>query len=245
MKLIKATDYSDMSKRAAELILKQIKQTNQLTLGLATGSTPIKTYQHMIRDHQQNQTSYQHVTTFNLDEYVGIDPEDPNSYHQYMQSNLFNHIDIPIEQTHIPDGQATNPVEECIDYEKKLHDHGGIDIQILGLGGNGHIGFNEPGTSFDTLTHVIELTPATRTANARFFNRLAEVPTQAITMGISTILESKQIFLLVSGKEKSDALRKLLENEETDTSFPASALHKHPNVTIIADQEALQYATSN
>lgn len=245
MKLITANDYNDMSKIAAELILEQIKQKNQLTLGLATGSTPLQTYQHMITDHQENQTSYQHVTAFNLDEYVGIDRKDPNSYHQYMRNHLFNHIDIPIEQTHIPNGQAVNPEEECFDYEKKLHTHGGIDLQILGLGSNGHIGFNEPGTSFDTLTHVIELTRSTREANARFFNSLADVPTQAVTMGINTILESKHIILLVSGEKKSEALKKLLENGEPDPSFPASALSKHPHVTIVADQEALQYAKSN
>lgn len=242
MKLIKATNYSDMSRIATELILKRIKSSEKLTLGLATGSTPIETYQYMIDDYQQNKTDYQHVTTFNLDEYVGVGPTDPTSYYYFMRSQLFDHIHIPNEQTHIPNGLAIDLKDECNFYENKIKNHGGIDLQLLGLGSNGHIGFNEPGTEFDTKTHVEQLTEATRRANARFFNNLDEVPTHAITMGISTILQSNEILLVVSGEKKSRALTKLLKETKLDPSFPASALHNHPNVTIVADEEALQYA---
>ncbi|WP_112182040.1 MULTISPECIES: glucosamine-6-phosphate deaminase [Paraliobacillus] len=245
MKLITATDYSDMSRIATELLLKRIKSSDKLTLGLATGSTPIETYQYMIDDYQQNKTDYQHVTTFNLDEYVGVGPTDPTSYYRFMETQLFDPIHLPKEQTHIPNGLANNLNDECMLYENKIKNQGGIDLQLLGLGSNGHIGFNEPGTKFDTRTHVETLTDMTRTANARFFNSLEEVPTHAITMGISTILQSKEILLLVSGKKKSDALTRLLKDEKWDPSFPASALHHHPNVTIVADEEALQYANVN
>ncbi|GGM30523.1 glucosamine-6-phosphate deaminase [Paraliobacillus quinghaiensis] len=214
MRLITATNYTDMSKLAAEIILKRIKETNKVTLGLATGSTPIETYKYMIEDYQQNKTDYHHVTTFNLDEYVGIGPTDPNSYYYFMQTKLFNAIHIPEQQTHIPNGLAKDLRQECIAYEEKIKNHGGIDLQVLGLGSNGHIGFNEPGTKFDTRTHVEQLTETTRRANARFFNTLEEVPTHAITMGIDTILQSDEILLLVSGEEKSAALTQLLESKK-------------------------------
>ncbi|WP_117168592.1 glucosamine-6-phosphate deaminase [Paraliobacillus sediminis] len=242
MKLITATNYSDMSRIATEIILKRIKSSDKLTLGLATGSTPIETYQYMIEDYQQNKTDYHHVTTFNLDEYVGVGPTDRTSYYYFMKSKLFDHIHIPREQTHIPNGLANNLEDECSYYENKIKNQGGIDLQLLGLGSNGHIGFNEPGTNFDIKTHVEQLTEATRSANARFFDSLEEVPTHAITMGISTILQSNEILLLVSGEKKSSALTKLLKDTKLDPSFPASSLHNHPNVTIVADQEALQYA---
>ncbi|MBM7571313.1 glucosamine-6-phosphate deaminase [Aquibacillus albus] len=239
MKVITVNDYADMSKKAANMILERVHYSKKLTLGLATGGTPVGTYEHLIKDHKENKTSYQHVTSFNLDEYVGLDPSDRNSYHYYMNEHLFNHIDIPEQQTHIPNGIAENVQQECNDYDQKIMECDGIDLQLLGLGHNGHIGFNEPGTSFETTTHVVSLTKATREANARFFNSFDEVPTQAITMGIQTIMKSKEILLLVSGKKKSSALARLV-NGEMDTTFPASILNKHANVTIVADHDALQ-----
>ncbi|MDC3418568.1 glucosamine-6-phosphate deaminase [Aquibacillus salsiterrae] len=238
MKLISAKNYSDMSQVAASFLLGKIKNTDRLTLGLATGGTPIQTYNFLIKDHKENNTSYQHVTTFNLDEYVGVATNDPRSYHHYMDDMLFTSIDIPKTQTHIPDGVAGNLEAECDRYEQKIAASGGIDVQLLGLGSNGHIGFNEPGTAFDTKTHVVDLTEATRKANARFFDHIDEVPKQAITMGIATIMRSKEILLLVSGERKSNALAQLLEGK-VDPAFPASILREHPNVSIIADHDAL------
>lgn len=237
MKLIRTSSYEELSQQAAAQIISKLKSDPKLNLGLATGSTPTGLYKNLIHDHKNNQTSYKQVNTFNLDEYIGISKKDPNSYHYFMCENLFNHIDIPLEQTHIPDGTANDLEEECRRYEQFIKEHGGIDLQILGIGQNGHIGFNEPGTSFDSRTHIIQLADSTRRANSRFFDSLEDVPTQAITMGIASIMESREIYLLVSGAGKAEALARLM-NGEVSEDFPASVLKKHPNVTIFADQEA-------
>ncbi len=228
-----------MSKTAADIIVEHIHKHPQLVLGLATGSTPIETYKCLIEDHKQNQTSYQEVSTFNLDEYIGLDPLNQNSYHYYMKSNFFNYINIPEQKTHIPNGEAIDVEKECEDYEQQIANHDGIDLQLLGLGSNGHIGFNEPGTSFKTATHVVNLTNDTRQANARFFDNMEIVPKKAITMGIDTIMKSKEILLLVSGENKSKALARLLHGQ-IDPTFPASVLNQHSQVTIISDYDALQ-----
>ncbi|WP_163538775.1 glucosamine-6-phosphate deaminase [Gracilibacillus sp. YIM 98692] len=238
MNIIHTKDYNNMSRKAAQYLLDKIKHKPDMTLGLATGGTPVKFYDYLVRDHQQQDTSYKNITTFNLDEYIGLDPKDTNSYHYYMNKHLFQQIDIPQEQTFIPNGLADNLLEECRQYEQTIDHHGGMDLQILGLGGNGHIGFNEPGTSFNQETHIVELAESTRQANARFFQDLNKVPTQAITMGIASIMKSKEILLLVSGEQKKEALH-LLINGEVSTEFPASILKKHPHVTIIADEKAL------
>lgn len=238
MELIKAKDYREMCQKAADLIIEKVRTVIPLNLGLATGGTPQGIYQLMIEDHNQHGTSYQHVTTFNLDEYVGLPPEHPNSYHYYMNRHLFSHIDIPNEQIHIPDGMAPHTEAECLRYEALLDAAGGIDLQILGIGLNGHIGFNEPGTSFHSRTHVVKLDESTRMANQRYFQSLDAVPTQAITMGIASIMKSKQILLLINGQKKAEILRRLID-EEVNEQLPASILKKHPNVTIIADQQAL------
>jgi glucosamine-6-phosphate deaminase len=238
MEIIRVRDYKELSKKAAEIIIQKVKQSNTLTIGLATGSTPEGLYRELINEHRLNKTSYQHITTFNLDEYVGIKPEDPNSYHYYMNQHLFSGIDISQHNTHIPSGIAKNLVEECVKYDQLVESSGGIDLQILGIGQNGHIGFNEPGTSFESKTHVVQLKESTREANARFFPTFEAVPTHAITKGISTILKSKQILLLVSGEKKAEALQQLLYGEISE-QFPASVLKLHPNVTIIADVHAL------
>lgn len=238
MNIIKAKNYEDMSKKAADYIIAKVRTTPRINLGLATGGTPLNTYKYLMNDYQKKRTSYRQVTTFNLDEYIGLSPENPNSYHYYMKQNLFDHLNIPSIETHLPNGLAENIEEECNLYEELIDKSGGIDLQILGIGSNGHIGFNEPGTSFQSTTHIITLTPSTRKANARFFRKLEEVPSKAITMGISTIMKSKEILLLASGKSKSSALKTLL-TEEISEAFPASVLKHHPHVTIIADEEAL------
>ena len=237
MKLITTLNYEELSQKAAEEIISRINGNPSLNLGLATGSTPTGLYQELIRDHKQNQTSYKDINTFNLDEYIGIPKKDHNSYHYFMCEHLFEHIDIPLDQTHIPDGTAKDFDKECRRYEQFIHEHGGIDLQILGIGQNGHIGFNEPGTPFDSMTHIINLAESTRKANSRFFESLEDVPKQAITMGIASIMASKEIFLLVSGASKAKALAHLI-NGDVSEQFPASVLQNHPNVTIFADKEA-------
>jgi glucosamine-6-phosphate deaminase len=238
MKIIEVKNYQEMSFAAAQYIINMLKNTPKLTLGLATGGTPQGVYQHLIADYQKNGTSYAQVTSFNLDEYIGLSKDDPNSYYRYMYENLFKHINISLQQTNIPSGINTNLQSECEEYENKIQQYGGIDLQLLGIGSNGHIGFNEPGTSFQSKTHVVDLTQSTREANARYFTSIEEVPTQAITMGIQSIFKSKEILLLASGKAKQDAMVKLLNGDVTE-SFPASILKQHPNATIIADEEAM------
>ncbi|MEH7390726.1 glucosamine-6-phosphate deaminase [Bacillus sp. JJ1474] len=240
MKIIRTTSYKEMSLKAAEIMIDRIRNNPEITLGLATGSTPKGVYQKLIEDHVQNQTSYKKILTVNLDEYVGIDEHDPNSYHFFMKEQLLDHIDIPPSQTHLPNGMAENLHEECAKYEALIESFGGIGLQLLGIGENGHIGFNEPGTPFTSKTHMIELEENTRQANARFFNSLEEVPTHAVTMGIATIMASKEIILLASGKSKAKAISQLISGE-IDESIPASALKNHPNFTIIADDEALKF----
>ncbi len=240
MKIISTEDYAEMSLKAGLLLTDRIRSNPSITLGMATGSTPLGTYQFLIKDHQENQTTYKQVKSVNLDEYIGLAISDSNSYHYFMQKNLFEHLDIHESNTYLPNGSASDLEAECNRYEKLIDDIGGVDLQILGIGQNGHIGFNEPGTSFNSRTHIITLEEDTRNANARFFNSIEEVPKQAITMGISTILKSKEIFLLASGESKAEALGRLIKDGISE-EFPASALKSHANVTIIADKDALKY----
>ncbi|MDA7025076.1 glucosamine-6-phosphate deaminase [Bacillus sp. CLL-7-23] len=238
MKIIEARNYHDMSQKAAQFIIEKVNLLASPVLGLATGGTPLGTYKYLREDHLNHHTSYSHVYTVNLDEYVGIPPDNEHSYFSYMKKQLFDHIDIPRSHTHLPDGMAKDLSAECHRYEDLIKLLGGIDLQLLGIGMNGHIGFNEPGTPFSSKTHLVELTSSTRKANARYFDSLATVPFQAVTMGISTIMESKQILLLVSGAKKAEIMAKLL-NEETNKDTPASVLKRHQDVIIIADSDAL------
>ncbi|QHZ44924.1 glucosamine-6-phosphate deaminase [Bacillus sp. NSP9.1] len=238
MNIIEAKDYQDMSQKAARFIIDKVNRFSAPVLGLATGGTPLGTYQTLREDFVRNGTSYKHVYTVNLDEYVGISPDDENSYTRYMKNQLFDHIDIPLSHTYLPDGMAEDLAVECRRYEQLIERLGGVDLQLLGLGLNGHIGFNEPGTPFSSQTHVVTLTESTRKANARYFDDLSSVPSQAVTMGISTIMKSKQILLLVSGAKKAGILAKLL-SEEPSEDIPASILKKHQDVVIIADSDAL------
>lgn len=238
MKVIKVKDYDELSYQAASYFLEKIKNNPNIVLGLATGSSPIGMYQLLIKDHQENGTSYQHIVTFNLDEYIGLDGENESSYQYFMNEQLFDHIDINRANVHIPNGKAEDSEKECEFFEQKIKDYGGIDLQLLGIGSNGHIGFNEPGTSFQSRTHVIELTEKTRIDNSRFFEKFEDVPTHAITMGIGTIMESKEIVLIASGEGKRETIKQLLTGPISE-DFPASCLHEHPNVTIIVDEAAL------
>ncbi|ARK29853.1 glucosamine-6-phosphate deaminase [Halalkalibacter krulwichiae] len=237
MKIIEVENYQEMSKQAAQYIIEKIKKQPKLKLGLATGGTPVGLYQKLIEDHRENGTDYYDVTTFNLDEYIGLQGTDPNSYRYFMNDQLFDHINIQKENTFIPSGVKEDSEQEAKDYEATIKSYGGIDLQILGIGQNGHIGFNEPGTSFESATHIVQLATSTREANARYFARMEDVPTKAITMGIGTIMKSKEILLLISGDSKTEAFNRLV-NGEIDPHFPASILRKHPGVTVIADQAA-------
>lgn len=240
MKLIRTENYSEMSLEAGKIIVDRIHSYPSLTMGLATGSTPKGVYKYLIEDYKVNGTTYKQVKSVNLDEYIGLQAQDPNSYHYFMRQNLFNHLDINENHTHIPNGAASNLEQECLRYEQLIKELGGVDLQLLGIGQNGHIGFNEPGTSFSSRTHIVTLAENTREANSRFFHSLEEVPTHAITMGIASILDSKEILLLVSGEKKAEALLKFM-NGEISEDFPASALKHHENVTVIADRDALKY----
>ncbi|WP_077624753.1 glucosamine-6-phosphate deaminase [Sediminibacillus massiliensis] len=237
MEMIEVEDYQEMSRVASQFIIEKVQLLDNPVLGLATGSTPEGVYKQLIEKRKQGNVSFANTSTFNLDEYVGLDGDDPNSYRYYMNEKLFSHIDIPGENTRVPNGMKKDLEQECGQYEQLIKEKQGIDLQMLGIGLNGHIGFNEPGTSLQTRTHVVELAQSTRKANARFFDSLEEVPEQAITMGIETIMASREIILLVSGERKAEALDRLLNGPVTE-DFPASILQTHPNVKIIADRAA-------
>ena len=237
MKWIYVNDYHEMSKLAASFFIEEIKRKQSITLGLATGGTPIGFYEALVRDYLENHTSYKQVTTFNLDEYIGVDPTHESSYAYYMNQHLFSKIH-DLHHTHVPNGMRKDLSWVCSEYERLIKQHGGIDIQLLGLGANGHIAFNEPGTPFDMPTHAVSLTDSTRQANARFFDTIEEVPTHAITMGISTILQAKKIILLVSGESKREIVQRLLKGSITE-DIPASALLHHPNVICIVDKGSI------
>ena len=238
MKLIEVQNYYEMSKLAAEIIIEQVQTKTNSVLGLATGGTPVGMYQYLMKDFTQNKTSYEQVITLNLDEYIGLEKDNPQSYSYFMKEQLFNHINIPENQTYLPSAKSVHDEEAGRNYEKLIETVGGIDMQILGIGENGHIGFNEPGTSFSSTTGIVKLADSTREANARYFTKMEDVPTHAISMGISTIMKSRQIVLLVSGVKKAPILNQLFQTDVNE-NLPASILKKHPDVTVIADQEAL------
>jgi len=221
-----------LSEHAAELMLAAIRDHPRIVLGLPTGRTPIGMYERVVRECAREYHCFRDVTTFNLDEYAGVPPEHPGSYATYMKQHLFAHVDLDSSQAHLPNGMAADLDAECERYEREIRDAGGLELTFLGLGRNGHIGFNEPGSPFDARTHVVHLTESTRKANAEFFPD-GNVPNHAITMGIATILESRRIVLLVAGSGKETALDRLRSGEIT-TDFPASALWKHGDVTVLS-----------
>lgn len=232
MKWEECEDYGALSRRAAELLLAAIRDDPRCVLGLPTGRTPIGMYDHVIAECTRQYHCFTGVTTFNLDEYAGIPREHPGSYFIYMKQHLFDHVDLDPENAHIPHGDAPDLDAECARYEREIAAAGSLGLTFLGLGQNGHIGFNEPGTPFDSRTRVVELSHSTRIANADLFAD-RKVPTHAITIGIGTILDSKRIVLLASGESKRDAVARL-RTSDIDESFPASALWTHGDCTVLA-----------
>lgn len=242
MRVVILENAIEVSRRAAEVVAGLLSKRPQAVLGLATGSTPLATYQQLIALHQKGLLSFARTTTFNLDEYVGLGPDHPQSYRMFMQRNLFEHIDIDAEATHVPDGLASDSFEYCRQYEQSIADAGGIDLQLLGIGTDGHIAFNEPGSSLASRTRLAVLTEQTRRDNARFFGSLDDVPKLAISMGVGTILESRQILLLATGANKADAVRSFIEGPVT-SQIPATALQLHPMVTVLLDESAAGWLT--
>jgi len=225
------SDYDALSDRAADIFLSAIRRNPRIVLGLTTGRTPVTMYKRVVAACSREYHCFRDVVTFNLDEYIGIESTHPGSYCTFMKHHLFDHIDIDRANAHIPNGMAADAGAECARYEREIANAGGLDLTFLGLGSNGHIGFNEPGTPFDSRTRVVALTESTRAANAPLFPD-GNVPTHAITMGIGTILESKSIILLASGEKKRPAIERLRSGDITE-DFPASALWRHPNVTVL------------
>ena len=235
-KEIKAKTYEDMSREAAQIIFDALKENETFSLGLATGSTPEGMYDVLATLINDEKLDLSRLTTFNLDEYVGLDEDDDQSYHYFMDEHLFSKLDIPKENINILDGVANDLDKEVKEYES-LIDKVGIDIQVLGIGRNGHIAFNEPGTSFESLTHKVQLTDETIEDNSRFFEKKEDVPTEALSMGLKTIMKAKQIILLISGDNKQRA-RELFVSGKVSEDVPASILHNHDNVILITDEAA-------
>lgn len=237
MRIIVVDNYEEMSIEAARIIASCVTLKPDSVLGLATGSTPLGMYKQLININNKREVNFEHVKSFNLDEYYGLNKDNKQSYNYYMNENFFKHINIKPENINIPNGAAENIEEECISYEKKIKEAGGIDIQVLGIGVNGHIGFNEPDVKFEAETHLVQLDEQTIESNARFFESREEVPTSAISMGIKTIMHSKKILLLANGKSKAEAINKALNGKITP-DVPASILQLHLDVTVILDKEA-------
>ena len=239
MNIIKTKNYDEMSAKAADIFISQVKAKPNSVLGLATGSSVLGLYENLIKSHKSDGLSFSDVKTVNLDEYAGLDGTNDQSYRYYMDNNLFNHINIKPENTELPDGLAKDLHAECKRYNSKIESLDGIDIQLLGLGLNGHIGFNEPDDKFVKETHLVDLEESTIEANSRFFADKKDVPRQAITMGIQNIMHAKKIVLCVSGKAKASILKEVLFGEITP-NVPGSILQLHPNLVVIADEDALR-----
>lgn len=228
-------DKEKLAQAAASMIAGLVIEKPDAILGLATGDTPVPTYQEMIRLNREGVVSFEETRTFNLDEYVGIAPDHPQSYRRFMNEQLFNHIDIDMDNTQVPSGFAD--ADAAADYDTQIEAAGGVDLQVLGIGRNGHIGFNEPGSDFSRTTHIVELTENTRDANARFFDSIDEVPTHAVSMGIGTIMHAKKILLIATGANKADAVAEMLNGPITP-NMPASVLALHQNVVVVLDADA-------
>ena len=238
MRIYCEKDYEAMSRRAAHVMAAEIIHRPDCVLGLATGSTPIGMYKQLIEWNKAGDITFKEVRTVNLDEYKGLSPEHDQGYRYFMQKQLFDHVDILPENTRVPDGLAADPQAECQWYNKVIRDMGGIDIQVLGIGHNGHIGFNEPGHAFEQETHVVDLSERTIQANARFFASPDDVPRQAMTMGIKSIMMARKILLVISGEDKADIVKEAFAGPITP-HVPASILQLHPYVTLVGDKAAL------
>lgn len=236
MKIIFTEDYDELSEKAFEIMKDVVKINPYAVLGLATGTTPLGVYKRLIADHLKNGTSYKHIRAVNLDEYKGLSAIHPQSYAYFMRKNLFENIDIDLDNTYIENGTAEDESAECKRYDKllKLLPR---DLQLLGLGENGHIAFNEPNTPFDSTTHIVNLTESTIKANSRFFNDISDVPKQAFTMGMKSIMQAKKILILASGEIKTKAVYKTVKGE-VNVNCPASILQKHPDCTLVVDKSA-------
>ncbi len=242
MEVVVKKTYEQMSTLAAQMIADLVRKKPNCVLGLATGSTPVGTYKELIRMHKKEGLDFSKVTTFNLDEYVGLNPAHDQSYRYFMNDNLFNHINIKKENTHVPDGMAEDIPAACEEYERKIKKAGGLDLQLLGIGANGHIAFNEPGSSLGSRTRVKTLDEKTIQDNARFFKSIDEVPRYAVTMGIGTIMDARELILLANKESKADAIAKTVEGPIT-AMVPATIVQLHPKATIIADKAAASKLT--
>lgn len=238
MRIYKAKDYEDMSRKAANIISAQVILKPDCVLGLATGSTPIGLYKQLVEWFEKGDLDFSEVKTVNLDEYKGLNRENDQSYYYFMHDNLFSHINIPEENTHLPNGMEMDSEKECARYTKLIQSMGGVDLQLLGIGHNGHIGFNEPSESFDKDVHCVNLTQSTIEANKRFFASADDVPKQAYTMGIKTIMQAKKILIVANGEGKADIVRDAFFGPITP-QVPASVLQLHNDVTLVADEAAL------
>ena len=223
--------------RVAEIFDRAIRDSPGLVLGLATGGTPVGCYRELVRRHREEGLDFSRVTTFNLDEYVGLPPGHAQSYHRFMREQLFDHVNLDPARTHLPNGLATDPAAHAAAYEEAIRQAGGIDLQLLGIGHNGHIAFNEPGASLDSRTRVVRLREETIEANGRFFDDPADVPRTAVTMGIGTILEARRLVLLATGQDKAEAVWRALRGP-IHGEHPASMLRTHPDVTFVLDRAA-------
>ncbi len=235
MKII-VNNNEELSKLIAEEFVKQVQNKPNSVLGLATGTSPLGVYSNMVKAYEDGKVSFKDVVTFNLDEYIGLDGSHHQSYRYFMNDNLFNHIDINKNNTHVLKGTG-DYLTYMKQYDDEIASFGGIDLQILGIGSDGHIAFNEPGTPFDSLTHIADLTESTIKDNSRLFNDISEVPTKAVTMGLKSIMNAKKIVLIATGKNKATAIRNLLNGPLT-TDVPCSILQKHPDCTIYVDEDA-------
>lgn len=238
MKIYLEKDYEAMSRRAAHIIAAEVYRNPACVLGLATGSTPVGTYRNLIEWNRQGDLSFKDVRTVNLDEYKGLAPTHDQSYRYFMQTNLFDHINIDPANTNVPDGMAEDPEAACAAYDNIIRSMGGVDIQVLGMGHNGHIAFNEPADHFPIGTHVVELQESTIQANARFFAGADEVPRKAMTMGIGSIMAAKEILVVVNGEAKADIVKAAFTGPVTPM-VPASILQLHPNVIVVGDRAAM------
>jgi len=238
MRIYRAKDYDDMSRKAANIISAQVIMKPDCVLGLATGSTPIGAYRQLVAWYNKGDLDFSEVTTVNLDEYRGLPKDNNQSYYYFMQENLFKHVNIPEGRSFLPDGTEPDSEKACSKYNEIIRQVGGVDLQLLGLGHNGHIGFNEPDDHFSLETHCVDLTPSTIEANKRFFEREEDVPRQAYTMGIKTIMQAKKVLLVVSGAGKAQILRDALYGPVTP-AVPASILQYHKDVRVVADEAAL------
>jgi glucosamine-6-phosphate deaminase len=237
MEVIICKNYAELSKRAAAVVADVVNHKPTAILGFATGSSPVGLYKELIRLHKEEGLDFSKVTTFNLDEYVGLPGGHPQSYRHFMNQNLFDHINVPNQNTHVPSGTTANHKAFCEWYEQRIRECGGLDVQILGIGSDGHVAFNEPGSSLGSRTRMVTLTEQTLDDNARFFKKKADVPRHAISMGVGTILEARRLLMVANGKNKAEALAAAVEGPVT-SMITASALQLHPDVVVFTDEDA-------